>query len=98
MPNLKYSIEPPRYNLPAATQVNFGFSATCQAAQVFAMPESPARIYGTWNTQSVGNQIFDFFLDAGDAVQSPDFAAVSMVALLTSTGQTYATHFTIKGY
>lgn len=98
MANLKYSIEPPRYNLPAATPVYYGFSATCQAAQVYSMPESPARIYGTWNTQSVGSQIFDFFLDPGDAVQSPDFVGVSMVALLTSTAQEYASYFAIKGF
>ena len=98
MANLKYSIEAPRYNLPATTPVTFGFSSTCQAAQVFSLPESSSRIYGRWNSSSVTNLLWDFYLDAGDAIQSHEFMAISAIALYTSIMQNYASNFNIKGY
>lgn len=100
MPNLKYSIEPPRYNLPANTAVTFGFSATCQVAHVLGQLSSPSTIYGRWNINSVSSTLFDFFLNptSGDAWKTPSEVTCSAVTLISDSAQTYGTDFAIKGF
>lgn len=98
MGNLKFSIESPRQSLTATTTANIGLSLTAQAAQVWSLPEMTGRIFGRWNALSCTDQLFDFFLDPGDAVQSPDGCSVSLVSLWSDENQTYGTDFVVKGW
>lgn len=98
MGNLKFSVETPRQNLTASVTANIGLSLTAEAAQVWAIPEMTGRIYGRWNAMSCSNLLFDFFVDGGDAVQSPDGCSVSLVSLWSDENQTYGNDFVIKGW
>lgn len=85
-------------NLVATEAQTFSFSPAVKTAKVQVLSTAAAGIKVKWNATDVAADEWDTYLAPGDETYSPPGVRIGQLSLISTSGLTYNTDFSVRGF